>query len=36
MHEIETKVLEIDKEEIKKTLKSLGAKEIQNTRLVVD
>ncbi|HEV7424457.1 MAG TPA: CYTH domain-containing protein, partial [Candidatus Paceibacterota bacterium] len=36
MQEIETKVLEIDKEKIKEILKSLGAKEIQNTRLVVD
>src|SRR3989344_8358118 len=36
MKEIETKVLEVDKEKIKKTLKSLGAKETQNTRLVVD
>jgi adenylate cyclase class 2 len=36
MHEIETKVLEVDKEKIKEALRSLGAKEIQNTRLVVD
>src|ERR1035437_9379682 len=36
MHEIETKVLEVNVEEIKRTLKSLGAKEIQNTRLIVD
>ncbi len=36
MHEIETKVLEVDAKKIEKTLKSLGAKEIQNTRLVVD
>jgi len=36
MHEIETKILEVDKDKIKKALKSLGAKEIQNTRLVVD
>src|SRR5438552_3477750 len=36
MHEIETKVLEVDTEEIKEKLKSLGAKEIQNTRLIVD
>ena len=36
MKEIETKVLEIDKEKIKQILKSLGAKEIQNTRLIVD
>jgi adenylate cyclase class 2 len=36
MQEIETKVLEVDKEKIKEILKSLGAKEIQDTRLVVD
>mgnify|MGYP001561851608 CR=1 FL=1 len=36
MREIETKVLEVDKEEIKEKLKKLGAKEIQNTRLTVD
>ncbi len=36
MKEIETKVLEVDTEEVKIILKSLGAKEIQNTRLVVD
>lgn len=36
MHEIETKVLEVNTEEIKKTLISLGAKEVQDTRLVVD
>jgi adenylate cyclase class 2 len=36
MKEIETKVLEVDKEEIKKSLKSLDAKEIQNIRLIVD
>ncbi|OGI58298.1 hypothetical protein A3C60_02195 [Candidatus Nomurabacteria bacterium RIFCSPHIGHO2_02_FULL_37_45] len=36
MHEIETKVLEVDKEEIKRKLNLLGAKEIQNTRLIVD
>ena len=36
MHEIETKVLEVDKEKIKEKLKSLGAKEIQNIRLVID
>src|SRR3989338_9735025 len=35
-HEIETKVLDIDSEEIKKRLLSLGAKKIQNTRLIVD
>ncbi|OGI64971.1 hypothetical protein A3A95_02370 [Candidatus Nomurabacteria bacterium RIFCSPLOWO2_01_FULL_39_18] len=36
MHEIETKVLNVDKEEVKEKLKALGAKEIQNTRLVID
>ena len=36
MQEIETKVLEVNIEEVKKKLKSLGAKEIQNTRLVID
>lgn len=36
MQEIETKILEIDIEEVKQKLKSLGAKEIQNTRLFVD
>ncbi len=36
MHEIETKVLEVDVEEIKQKLKLLGAKETQNTRLFVD
>ena len=36
MHEIETKVLEVDVEEIKNKLKSLGAKEIQDIRLFVD
>lgn len=36
MHEIETKVLEINKEDIKEKLKSLGALEIQNIRLIVD
>ena len=36
MKEIETKVLEVDKEEIKKTLLALGAKQIEDTRLVVD
>ena len=36
MHEIETKILDIDVKEIKKKLNSLDAKEIQNTRLVVD
>lgn len=36
MHEIETKVLDVNKEEIVQKLKSLGAKEIQNVRLIVD
>jgi adenylate cyclase class 2 len=36
MHEIETKVLEVNREEIKKKLLALGAKETQDTRLVVD
>ena len=36
MREIETKILEVDKNEIRKNLNSLGAKEIQDTRLVVD
>ncbi|OGI85522.1 hypothetical protein A3A05_03730 [Candidatus Nomurabacteria bacterium RIFCSPLOWO2_01_FULL_41_12] len=36
MHEIETKVLEVDTEGIKQKLKSLGARETQNTRLYVD
>ena len=36
MHEIETKVLEVDVEGIKQKLKFLGAKETQNTRLTVD
>ncbi len=36
MHEIETKILGVDREEIRKKLQVLGAKEIQNTRLVVD
>lgn len=36
MHEIETKVLEVNTEEIKKKLKSLGANETQNIRLFVD
>ncbi|MFA6602162.1 MAG: CYTH domain-containing protein [Candidatus Paceibacterota bacterium] len=35
-HEIETKVLDIDTEEIKKKLLSLGAKKKQETRLIVD
>lgn len=36
MHEIETKILEVDVEKTKEKLKSLGAKEIKNTRLFVD
>ncbi len=36
MHEIETKVLEVNVEEVKEKLKSIGAEETQNTRLVVD
>ncbi len=36
MQEIETKVLEVNVEEIKVKLKDLGAKETQDTRLVVD
>ena len=36
MQEIETKILEVDKEKIKEILLSLGAKETQNTRLIVD
>ena len=36
MHEIETKILGVDVEEIKSKLLSLRAKEIQNTRLIVD
>lgn len=36
MKEIETKVLEVDKEKIKQILKSLKAKQIQDTRLIVD
>jgi phosphoribosylformylglycinamidine (FGAM) synthase PurS component len=35
-HEIETKVLDIDAEAIKTRLSSLGAKKIQDTRLIVD
>jgi len=35
-HEIEVTVLDIDKEEIINKLNSLGAKQIQDTRLVVD
>ncbi len=36
MQEIETKVLEVNIEEVKSVFAALGAKEIQNTRLVVD
>jgi adenylate cyclase class 2 len=36
MNEIETKILDVDAEEIKNKLNSFGAKEILNTRLVVD
>lgn len=36
MQEIETKVLEVDVEAVKAKLNKLGAKEIQNTRLIVD
>jgi len=36
MHEIETKVLEVDKEKVKQKFKELGAEQIQDTRLVVD
>ncbi len=36
MQEIETKVLEVNREEIAEKLKNLGAKEIQDTRLTVD
>src|SRR3989338_3691563 len=36
MQEIETKVLEVNVEEVKKKLKILGAEETQNTRLTVD
>jgi adenylate cyclase class 2 len=36
MQEIETKILDVNVEEIKNKLNSLGAKEIQKTRLVVD
>jgi adenylate cyclase class 2 len=35
-HEIETKVLDIDSDKIKKILEELGAKKIQETRLIVD
>ncbi len=36
MHEIETKILEVNTEEILKKLKLLGAEELKNTRLYVD
>jgi adenylate cyclase class 2 len=36
MQEIETKILDVDVQDIKKKLNSLGAQEIQNTRLIVD
>jgi adenylate cyclase class 2 len=36
MREIETKILEIDKEDVKKTLVNLGAKKISEEKLVVD
>jgi adenylate cyclase class 2 len=36
MQEIETKILEVDVEAVKQKIKSLGAEEIQNTRLSVD
>lgn len=36
MHEIETKILEVDIKETGEKLRNLGAKEIQNTRLTVD
>lgn len=36
MQEIETKVLGVNKDEITRKLKMLGAQEIQNTRLIVD
>jgi adenylate cyclase class 2 len=36
MQEIETKVLEVNRDDIAEKLKSLGAKETQNTRLTVD
>jgi adenylate cyclase class IV len=36
MHEIETKILEVNTDIILKKLKALGATEIQNTRLYVD
>ena len=36
MQEVETKILDVNAEEIKNKLNSLGAKEILNTRLTVD
>ena len=36
MHEIETKVLEVDKKIIETAMRSLGAQKIQNVKLVVD
>jgi len=36
MHEIETKILEIDPEEIKKKLEELGAEKVQDVMLRVD
>jgi len=36
MHEIETKVLEVNVEDIKQKILALGAREIKNTRLTVD
>jgi adenylate cyclase, class 2 len=36
MQEIETKILEVDVEDLKRKFASLGAKEIQNTRLTVN
>ncbi len=36
MQEVETKILDVDAGEIRQKLNSLGAKEILNTRLVVD
>lgn len=35
-HEIETKVLDIDKNEVIKSLETLGAKKIKDTKLIVD
>lgn len=36
MHEIETKVLEVNRDEIVEKLRALGAEETQDTRLTVD